>query len=97
MGQSNVSKLIRVQEDGKEQECHHCIVISCNDDDFNLDFVDMEPLDMVRGAIGLIEALRQIGLGDVLDKMTEYFADKPLGVDVKESGVDAGLQADNSD
>lgn len=50
---------------------------------------------MARSAIGLVEALRQIGLGGLLDDLTKYFADKPLEVDVKESGEDAGLQTDD--
>lgn len=91
MKQSNIEKIIRVDEDGKRQECHHCIVISCENDDFKLDFVDMEPFDIARSAIGLAEALRRIGLGELLDELTRYFADKPLEVDVKESGEDAGL------
>jgi hypothetical protein len=95
MEQSNVGKIIRVDEDGTKQECHHCVVISCEDDDFKLDFVDMAPLDMVRSAIGLVEALKQLGLGEMLQRMTEYFADKPLEVAVKESDEDAGLQADD--
>lgn len=95
MKQSNIEKIIRVDAEGNEQECTHCIVISCEKDDFKLDFVDMEPLDMARSAIGLVEALRQIGLGELLDNLTKYFADKSLEVDVKESGEDAGLQTDD--
>lgn len=95
MEQSNVKKIIKVKEDGTQQECNHCVLISHKDDDFSIEFVDINNYDMVRSVIGFVEALRQIGLGDLLDEMTNYFYSQD-SIN-KECDFDAGLQADNHD
>lgn len=73
MEQSSVEKVICVDESGQEKELNPCMVISCNGDDFSVDVVGMKPVDMVRSTIGLVEALRKLGLGEALDQMKEYF------------------------
>lgn len=92
MEQSSVEKVICVDESGQEKELIPCMVISCNGDDFSVDVVGMKPVDMVRSTIGLVEALRKLGLGEALDQMTEYFYG-----DQKECVADEGLSCNLND
>lgn len=90
MEQADVKEIIRVREDGTQDKVEHGAVIEINGDDIHMAFVDVKPVDIVRLAIGLVEATRQMGLSEALDMMVNhYYGEEPEGVD-----ADAGLQAD---
>ena len=48
---SEVKKVIKVFEDGAYEDVEHGVLIGCNGDDFNLQFMDVSPMDMCRAAI----------------------------------------------
>ena len=47
----NIKKMIRVKADGTQENLEHCIVLSCDGDDFSLDCVNISTEDMCRSAI----------------------------------------------
>lgn len=43
---SEVKKVIKVFEDGAYEDVEHGVLIECNGDDFNLQFMDVSPMNM---------------------------------------------------
>ncbi len=75
---SELKKVIKVFEDGTQEEVENGIVIGCKGDDFNIQFMDVTPQDMCRSAIGLVEGLKKLGLGNLMDDMVSfYYNEKP--------------------
>lgn len=59
---SEVKKVIKVFEDGAYEDVEHGVLIECNGDDFNLQFMDVSPMNMCRAAIGLVEGIKSLDL-----------------------------------
>lgn len=73
---SEVKKVIKVFEDGAYEDVEHGVLIGCNGDDFNLQFMDVSPMDMCRAAIGLVEGIKKLGLEKLMDELSSFYADE---------------------
>lgn len=88
MEQTDVKEIIRVREDGSQDKLEHGAAIEINGDDIHMEFVDIKPVDILRLAIGLMEAVQQMGFGKALDRMIDHYC----GENSEGADVDAGLQ-----
>lgn len=73
---SEVKKIIKVFEDGAYEDVEHGVLIGCNGDDFNLQFMNVSPMDMCRAAIGLVEGIKKLGLEKLMDELSSFYADE---------------------
>lgn len=85
--QTEVKEIIKVMDDGTQHKVEHGAVIEMQDDEINMAFVDVKPVDIVSLAIGLVEAVRQMGLGEALDKMTDFYYGEERGTDAGTEGL----------
>lgn len=86
MRKTNVKEIILVNEDGSTDNVESGTVIMVNGNKVSVRVVNMNSSEIINAAIGLIDAIADIGLGDVMSKAVEF----RYGDD-----VDAGLQDNN--
>ena len=83
MKRTCVNKIILVNDDGSTKEIEKGAAIGINGNQVDIDLVNISYVELVNVAIGLLGAISDIGLGDMMGKAIEfYFGDDS----------DAGLQ-----
>lgn len=73
MQKADVKEITVVRDDGSQEKVEHGAVVEMEGDDIGISFVNIQPLDIVRLAIGVVEAVRQMGMGEALDQMVSYY------------------------
>lgn len=85
--QTEVKEIIKVMDDGTQHKVEHGTVIEMQGDDINMAFVDVKPVDIVELAIGLVEAVRQLGLGEALKKAIDFYYGEEEDADAGTEGL----------
>lgn len=83
MKKTCVNQIILVNDDGSTDEIKNGAAIGINGNKVDIDLVNISSSDLVNVTLGLLRAISDIGLGDMMDKAIEFY----FGDD-----VDAGLQ-----
>lgn len=92
MEKAKIAKLLKVFEDGRQEEIvNHGCALEAKGDDIKMDFIGAEALDVVKIAVGLVEACIQMGLGEALVSVFNQY----YGVIQEEGAGCEKLQADN--
>ncbi|MCI8410385.1 MAG: hypothetical protein HFJ09_14125 [Lachnospiraceae bacterium] len=82
-----MKEIIKVMDDGTQHKLEHGAVIEMQGDDINMSFVDIKPMDIVELVIGLVEAVRRMGLGEALEKAIDYYYGEKEDVDAGTEGL----------
>lgn len=78
MNKSEVVKIVRVRKGGTRDEVKQGAAIEVSGDEFSFSFLGMKPLDIVRMTYGMVACVEQMGFGDALLEMIEYYAKNPV-------------------
>lgn len=57
---AGVDKIIRVMEDGSQEEVEHGGVFKMEGEDLGISFVGLEPLDIIKVTAALVDAVQQM-------------------------------------
>lgn len=83
MKKTCVNQIIMVNDDGSTNEIEKGAAIGISGNQVDIDLVNISYVELVNVAIGLLGAISDIGLGDMMGKAIEFY----FGDD-----ADAGLQ-----
>lgn len=88
MEKADVKEITVVRDDGSQEKVEHGAVVEMEGDDISIAFVNIQPVDIVRLAIGMVEAVRQMGMGEALDQMVSYCYGGQTGGEDADAGTE---------
>ncbi|MCM1161520.1 MAG: hypothetical protein NC412_09880 [Roseburia sp.] len=70
-----VKEIIRVMDDGTQDKVEHGAVIEISGDTLNIECLNIMPVDVVRIAIGMLKAVYEFEMDDLLKEMYGYYSE----------------------
>lgn len=75
MQKADVKEITVVRDDGSQEKVEHGAVVEIEGDTINIECLNIMPVDVVRIAIGMLKAVYELEMDDLLKKMCGYYSE----------------------